>query len=427
MFLLLAPVSFDASTLELWGALLHGARLALAPPGPLSLDALGRAVSRHRVTTLWLTAGLFHQVVEEAPSALTGVRSCWRGATSCRRLSVRRVLEAVPGCTLVNGYGPTENTTFTTTHGLRRAAEVGSPVPIGRPVAHGEVYVLDAAQRPVPVGVEGELYAGGDGLSRGYHRRPGRTAERFVPDPFGDGGRLYRTGDRVRWLADGRLGFVGRAGGYVKLRGFRVEPGEVEVVLAEHPAVGAAAVAARGEGGEDLRLVAWVVPAAGVPAPGAEALGRFLGERLPAYMVPAAYVAVDALPLTANGKVDRAALPDPAPAAPAAGSLPPTSETGRELAELWTELLDVERVGTEDDFFALGGHSLLATRLLARVREHFGARIGLADFFASPTVAGLEGEILARQMEALDDEALALLLDEVESVPQSDVGGRGGA
>ena len=252
----------------------------------------------------------------------------------------------------------------------------------------------------MPVGVEGELCAGGDGLSRGYHRRPGRTAERFVPDPFGDGGRLYRTGDRVRWLADGRLGFVGRAGGYVKLRGFRVEPGEVEVVLAEHPAVGAAAVAARGEGGEDLRLVAWVVPAAGVPAPGAEALGRFLGERLPAYMVPAAYVAVDALPLTANGKVDRAALPDPAPAAPAGSGRAPRGPVEARLAGLVAEVLGLASVGRDDDFFALGGNSLSATRLVARVRRQLGRELPLRRVFESPTVASLATALGAAPLPA---------------------------
>ncbi|HKV09943.1 MAG TPA: amino acid adenylation domain-containing protein, partial [Thermoanaerobaculia bacterium] len=388
VFLQLAPLAFDASTLEIWGPLANGGRLALAPPGTPSLAELGRALRRHGVTTLWLTAGLFHQAVDEAIGELRGLSQLLAGGDALSAPHVRRAMAALAGCALINGYGPTENTTFTCCHRIAPGSPPGVSVPIGRPIANTRVYLLDRELRPVPVGVPGELYTGGDGLARGYLGRPDLTAERFVPSPFAGsldlpGARLYRTGDRARFRLDGAIEFLGRLDQQVKIRGFRIEPGEIEAVLAEHPAVRQAAVLAVEDGGE-RRLVAWV--AAGAPE---GELREFLAQRLPAYMVPARLVFLDALPLTPNGKVDRRALPRPATAAETADGGRPGTAAEEILAGLVASLLGLPRVGLHDDFFALGGHSLLAIRLVARVHEMLGVEIDLQSVFEAPTVAEL--------------------------------------
>jgi aspartate racemase len=235
VLLQLAPATFDAATFEIWGALLNGGRLVVAPPGPLSLEEIGRTVREGEVTTLWLTAGLFHQVVDQRAEDLSGVRQLLAGGDVLSPRHVRTVLEASDHLVLVNGYGPTENTTFTACHRMTDPRQIGETVSIGRPVSNTRIYVLDSEMKPVPVGVTGELYTGGDGLARGYLRGPELTAERFVPDPFADesGGRLYRTGDLARYTDDGLIEFVGRVDEQVKVRGFRIEPGEVEAALVE--------------------------------------------------------------------------------------------------------------------------------------------------------------------------------------------------
>ncbi|HEX2190549.1 MAG TPA: amino acid adenylation domain-containing protein, partial [Longimicrobiaceae bacterium] len=381
-----APVSFDASTLEIWGALLNGARLVLVPGTNPLLEELGRAIALHGVTTLWLTAGLFEAMARERLEDLAGVRQLLTGGDVVPVDAVARVRARFPALRLVNGYGPTENTTFTCCHTVGEAWS-GGPVPIGSPVSNTRVYVLDAALCPVPIGVPGELYAGGDGVARGYLGRPALTAERFVPDPFATepGARLYRTGDRVRWLPDGSVEFLGRTDHQVKIRGFRIEPGEIEARLREHPAVRQAVVLAREDAPGEKRLVAYVVGEAA-----ADALRAHLDACLPAYMVPAAYVPLEALPLTSNGKLDRGALPAPDGAAYARrGHEPPRNLTERVLAEIWTEVLGVEQVGRRDHFFDLGGHSLLAVRLVSRMREALNPAATVEDVFAHPTLCDL--------------------------------------
>ncbi len=401
-----APLAFDASTLEVWGPLANGGRLALAPPGPLSPRQLGETIVRHGVTTLWLTAGLFHQVVDDAPECLAGVRQLLAGGDVLSPGHVRRALDRLaPGGVLINGYGPTENTTFTCCHRLTREAEADAAVPIGRPIRGTRVEILDPRLLPVLPGVGGELCAGGDGLARGYAGRPDLTAERFVPDPWSGqaGGRLYRTGDRARHRPDGAVEFLGRLDRQAKIRGFRVEPGEVEAALLALPEVREAAVAVRGPAGDAAarRLVAWVVPAAGA-APDPEELREFLAGRLPAPMVPAAIAVLPALPRTASGKLDRAALPEPAAARTASPRRPERrAEDGapplaQALAVLFGEVLGGPEHGIDEDFFARGGHSLLAMRLVARVRALVGVDLPLADLFQAPTPRALSERLAER-------------------------------
>lgn len=418
----LAPVAFDAATLEIWGSLLTGARLVLAPSGvpaaehdlrtedaarpaaaPLGPDELARLLRTERISVLWLTAGLFHQLVERDPACLAGVGQVLAGGDVLAPDAVRTVLRTRPGLPLVNGYGPTENTTFTCCHRMTDPADVGESVPIGRPVPGTTVYVLDQRLRPVPVGVPGELYTGGDGLARGYLGRPGLTATRFVADPFSGrpGARMYRTGDRVRWRPDGTLEFLGRVDRQVKIRGFRVEPAEVEAVLRAHPQVGEAVVMVDGTG-ERRRLVAYLTPAAGADAPQPTALAAYAAEHLPPHLRPAGYLVLPAMPLNRNGKVERADLPPPSTVAPVGHSAdhrePPLADpTQVELAAIWSDLLGVAVSRASDDFFELGGNSLLATRLAFLAADRFGVDLPVRAVYDRRGLAALAAEIDRRR------------------------------
>jgi amino acid adenylation domain-containing protein len=403
VFLQLAPAGFDASTLEIWGALLNGGRLVVFPPELPTAAALGRVIRAEGVTTLWLTAGLFHQVVDEDVTALRGLRQLLAGGDVLSPAHVARALDALPGCRVVNGYGPTENTTFSCCWTAGRDAPTPS-VPLGTPIANTRAYVLDPALRPVPAGVAGELFVAGDGLARGYLGRAALTAERFVPDPFSatPGGRLYRTGDRVRWrVADpgaAVLEFLGRLDRQVKVRGFRIEPGEVEAALAGGEVREAAVVVRRDDG--EARLVAYVVPADGA-APTPAGLRARLAERVPGHLLPSAWVVMERLPLTPNGKLDRDALPAPGHASAGERTLPRTPSEAV-MAGLFAQLLGMEEIGADDDFFLHGGHSLLATRLVARIAAAFGVELPVRAVFDAPTVAGLAARVdAARGGEAL--------------------------
>jgi amino acid adenylation domain-containing protein len=410
----LAPVPFDASTFEIWGALLNGARLAVFPAGPVSLRELSQALTRHRVTTLFLTTGLFHQMIDEEPRGLGGLRQLITGGDVISVARVRRALEELPGCRLIHAYGPTESTTFATCHLVSREDTVRPSLTLGRPIHRTTVWLLDERLEPVPPGVPGEMYLGGDGLARCYWRMPDRTASRFVPHPFAavPGERLYRTGDLARWLPDGTIDFLGRIDRQVKIRGFRVEPAEIETTLERHPDVMSAVVQPRDDGRGNKRLVAWIVPSSPISETDLLAWCR---EHLPAFMVPGAFVLMEGLPLDPNGKVDRKALPEPDPGSRGRYVAPRTPLEGQ-VAAVWSEVLKVDPVGAEDDFFELGGHSLLATQIVARLERELGIDLGLRAFFDEPTVAGVALAITREQMRREEPEQVAHLLAQVQNL-----------
>jgi amino acid adenylation domain-containing protein/non-ribosomal peptide synthase protein (TIGR01720 family) len=400
----IASSSFDASTFEIWAALLNGGQLAMAPPGVPSVTELGAFLTACGATVLFLTTGMLNEIVDADVTVFGGLRCLLTGGEAASPRHFARLRECYPDLELINCYGPTENSAFTTCH--RIPAEPPQTVPIGRSIAGTDVHVLDAALRPVSPGAIGELYTGGLGVARGYLNRPGLTAERFVASPWEDGERLYRTGDLVRSLPDGTLEFLGRDDDQVKIRGFRIELGEIESTLRRHPEVADAVVLARADGHK--RLVAYVVATG--EAPTTVALKEFLADRLPAHMVPALFVPLERLPLKLNGKVDRGALPDPE-TRPDDGYVAAATPTEQALAGIVAEVLGLDRVGTTEDFFALGGDSLLGVRVLSRIRARLGVELPARALFSMPTVAALAAEIDAWNW--VDDG------DRIEPVPRS--------
>ncbi|MGZ6029742.1 MAG: non-ribosomal peptide synthetase, partial [Myxococcaceae bacterium] len=390
-FLLIAPISFDASTLEVWGPLLFGGRLVVFPPhSPSDLELLSLVLSKHKVTTLHLTSGLFSQVVDLKLESLRGVRQLLTGGDVVSAPHVRRVLEQlhipVTAC-----YGPTESTLFSSCHRMTRPEQVGASIPIGSPIANTQVYLLDSQMLPVPVGVPGELFIGGEGLARGYLSRPDLTAERFVPHPFSrePGARLYRTGDLARWRQDGVLEFLGRLDNQVKVRGFRIELAEVEGALLRHPSVREAVAVVREDSPGHKRLVAYVVVHEGQQAD-TSLLRALLKQTLPEYMVPSAFVAMEALPLNSSAKVDRKALPAPdtSGAERQSAYVAPRDELEQRLAGIWAQVLGIQQVGVDDNFFALGGDSIISLQVVARARQA-GLAFSTRDLFQHQTVAQL--------------------------------------
>jgi amino acid adenylation domain-containing protein len=386
-----APVAFDASTFEIWGALTNGGRLALHPEPVPTARGLKESIRRYGVTTMWLTAALFNTVIDEDPLALEGLKELLTGGEALSVPHIRRALERLPGTQLINGYGPTETTTFATCHRIPRDLPAGlSSIPIGRAIRRTRLYVLDAARELVGIGATGELYIGGRGVARGYLRREELTSERFIPDPFRPGETLYRTGDLVRFQDDGTVEYIGRADQQVKIRGFRIELGEIECALMELPWLVRAVVTARPAGGEK-RLVAYGVLAQGQSAPKVSQVRHDLGEKLPEYMIPAAFVWLSEIPVTQNGKVDYRALPEPSRERPELDVeyRAPLTKLEQQLCQAWSALLEIERVGTQDNLFELGLTSLMVVRAVARLRDQHGIDIPVVKVFQYPTVAGL--------------------------------------
>ncbi|WP_406331850.1 amino acid adenylation domain-containing protein [Streptomyces sp. NBC_00203] len=411
-----SPAAFDASTYEIWVPWLNGGTVVVAPPGHLDPTAYGRLLAEQSITSLWMTAGLFRVMAEEAPAAFAGVREVWAGGDVVPPEAVRRIHEHCPDTTVVNGYGPTETTTFATTHHIHRPLDYPGSVPIGEPLDNHRLYVLDHHLQLVAPGTPGELYIAGTGLAQGYLNRPGMTAERFVADPYGPAGtRMYRTGDLAAWNHEGSLEYLGRADQQVKLRGFRIELGEIETALAACDSVAQATVVIREDRPGDKRLVAYLVAADGTRLD-TKAVQREVSGSLPEYMVPSAFVTLDAIPLTTNGKIDRRALPAPQNTGDTGGRAPrtPAEEV---LCGLFAAVLGLPSVTIDDHFFHRGGHSLLATRLISRIRAVWDTQITIRDLFQYATVALLSERLTA---ESSGEQRPALLPEErPERVPLS--------
>ena len=385
----IANPAFDATTFEIWGALLNGAQLAvISYETMLAAAAFAAALDRHAVTAMFVTTALFNQLAQAAPALFHGRQVLFGGeAAEARWIEV--VLREGRPRRLVHVYGPTETTTFATWHEVSEVASGAKTVPIGRPVANTEVYVLDHELAPAPPGVPGEIYIGGPGLARGYLRRPDLTAERFVAHPFDatPGARLYRTGDRARIRADGTLEFLGRFDRQVKIRGHRIEVGEVESVLSRLPQIAEAVVAVHGDTSDTRQLTAYVVAAPGTQTTPAEIWAQ-LRQTLPDYMSPAAIVMLVAMPLTPNGKIDRRALPAPSDLAEqrTGWHVPPQDPLDQMIAAIWEELLGVRNIGIRDNFFDLGGHSLLAAQMIDAIERTSGCKLPLTALFSGPTI-----------------------------------------
>jgi amino acid adenylation domain-containing protein len=416
--------SFDAATFEIWGALLHGARLVgVNREVLLSPTALAAQLRRDRVSTLFLTTALFNQMARQQPDGFSSLKHLLFGGEMVDVECVRQVLESGGPARLLHVYGPTETTTFASWWEVAGVSLEADNLPIGRPLSNTELYVLDEQAQPVPVGAVGELYIGGDGLARGYWRRPELTAEKFIPHQFAReaGARLYRTGDLVRLLDGGAVEFAGRVDHQVKVRGFRIELGEIEAMFNHHPAIREAVVMVREDEEREKHLVAYLVGEQ-EPTPTVSELRRYLGAKLPDYMVPAQYVWLAQMPLSVNGKIDRQALPAPENERPKLCEeyCAPRTPTEELLAGIWSEVLHVERIGIHDTFFELGGESILAIKLLSRINKDFNIELPLRSLFEQPTIAVLATTIVQCQAERADKEELIRLLAELEELPEDE-------
>jgi len=385
--------SFDAATFEIWGSLLHGARLVIIPQDVvLSPQNFATYICEQGISVLFLTTALFNQLASVVPEAFKNLQYLLFGGEAVDPKSVKVVLRNGAPQRLLHVYGPTESTTFACWYLVQDIPEGATNVPIGRPISNTQIYILDSKLQPVPVGNPGELYIGGDGLARGYVNRPELTEEKFIPNPFEEVGssRLYKTGDLARFLPDGNIEFIGRVDNQVKIRGFRIELGEIEALLSQHSDVQQAVVIAREDIPSDKRIVAYIVPNQKVDL-SVTTLKGFLQEKLPSYMMPAAFVILDSLPLTPNGKVDRQNLPACDRTRPnlEESFVAPRNPIEEKLASIWAELLRLDLIGVNDNFFYLGGHSLIATQMLSRVREVFRVELSFGQIFQNPTIASL--------------------------------------
>ncbi|MFW6359360.1 MAG: non-ribosomal peptide synthetase [Chroococcales cyanobacterium] len=416
-----ANLAFDAATFEIWGALLNGAQLmGIDREITLSPTDFVRELQQQEISILFLTTALLNQTVSQIPNGLRSLKYLLFGGEMVNVDRVRSLLKEGKPQHLIHVYGPTENTTFSTWYEVQEIPENATTIPIGQAIANTQVYLLDENLHPVPPGVSGEIYLGGDGLANGYLNRAELTAEKFIDSPFLDnrlhpqkfslfkGGRgdplsskLYKTGDRALYRPNGNIEFLGRTDSQIKLRGFRVELGEIETAIAQYSPIETAVVILR-EVEKDRQLIAYVVPKAST-TPTERELRSFLKTKLPAYMLPAAFVLLNQLPLTANGKVDSKALPPPTIVSATTPTIAPTTSLEASLVQLWAQLLGRKQVGIDDNFFELGGHSLLATQLISRIRDRFQVELPLRSVFETPTIAEL-----AQKIESLTPEIPSL-------------------
>ncbi len=413
-----ANISFDAATFEIWGALLNGAELvAIDREVTLSPRELALQIRDRQIDVLFLTTALFQQIARDVPQAFATVKYLLFGGETVDVRWVNKIIEHGASQHLIHVYGPTENTTFSTYYDLNLSRSIAS-LPIGRPITNTQIYILDPHLHPLPIGVTGEIYLGGDGLAREYLNRLELTAQYFITDPFNCDAntRLYKTGDFARYLPDGNIEFLGRTDNLVKIRGFRIELSEIEAVLNRHPAVSENIVIVAENVPDDKHLVAYIVlDRQQMPTPEIYSFRQFLKSKLPAYMVPTVYMFPESLPLTPNGKVDRAVLPTPdLMNYHDRDYVAPRSQIEELLTEIWAKVLGKERIGIHDNFFESGGHSLLATQLMSRIRDTFQIDLPVRNLFESPTIAQLARHIDTMCWAASVDETETIGLDREE-------------
>ncbi len=390
--------SFDATTIEYWGMLLNGGLLILCADSTL-LDhkLLKEEINSRRVNKMWFTSGWFNQLVDADITIFENLETILVGGEKLSPRHIEKLRKTYPEIEVINGYGPTENTTFSLTYRITDK-ETNTPIPIGRPLNNRSAFILDEHHQLVPLGVSGEICLSGDGLSKGYLNRPELTAEKFIDNPYCEG-RMYKTGDVGRWLPDGNIEYLGRKDDQVKIRGYRIEMGEIESVLQECDQVKDAAIITRTDQEDTKRLVAYIVPNGDFDKP---AIQYYLKNKLPDYMIPALFVEMESLPLNANGKVDRKALPDPEITEEAGDEyVAPSSEQEKILVKIWEELLDLERVGVHDNFFEIGGDSLLAIRVVSAIRKKLGVEMPISNLFEFQTVSTLATKLRTQSNGAL--------------------------
>ena len=392
VFLQMAPISFDAATFEIWGALLHGSKCVLLPTSTITTKALGSAIKKYGITTLWLTSALFNTLLDDDPTIFQGIKQLLTGGEALSVKHIQKALKILPSVQLINGYGPTENTTFTCCYRIPKSIEKASltSIPIGRPIGNTEVYILNSEMRRSPIGVPGELYVGGAGLAKGYLNKPELTAAKFIVNLFNREAEtlLYRTGDLVRYLADGNIEFLGRIDNQVKIRGFRIELGEIEAALLQHPEIKEAVVKMQ-EKSNSKQLIAYLVPSKTIVP--TEQLRSFLQEIIPDYMIPNNFFFLDHFPLTSNGKVDQKALSEFNHLQQQTRNeyLAPETSQEQQMADIWMRALNIERVGLNDNFFELGGHSLLAVKVFSEIEAIWNQELSLSILFQKPTIKEL--------------------------------------
>ena len=422
----LSNISFDASTFEIWGALLNGGRLVLLPQQKPTLLEITTTIERSGVNTMFITTALFNLLVDEQLDRLRGLKCLHTGGEVMSIPHIRKALTALGPGVLHNIYGPTENTTYSCYHPINSIADIGSAVPIGGPIHNTFLYVLDKDLKPVPIGHKGELFCGGEGVALGYWERPDLTEEKFLDDPFRAGGKMYRTGDLVRWLPNGALEFVGRADDQVKIRGFRIELGEVEAAIAAHPQVHDRVVIVRDDMPGGKQLVAYMIAKnADIIASDPEQQEKLIASvrenlraRMPEFMVPATFVVMRSFPINANGKIDKRALPVPELRSQTmhVQYVAPRDAMERQLATIWSKLLGVERIGVHENFFDLGGHSLIGLQLLGQVEEQFGKTLALKSLFQAPTISAF-AKLLQKEGGSTELTNLSAIQPEGNKIP----------
>jgi surfactin family lipopeptide synthetase C len=423
-----SSISWDALTLELWSPLLYGGCCVLYPERIPTPEGLCNIIQEQGINTLFLTTALFNLAIDTMPKGLSGIKQLLFGGESVSVPHVRRALELLPETKIIHAYGPSECTVFTSCYPIpKQLAQNVYSIPIGKAIGDRTVYVLDKDLHRVPLEVPGELYVGGASVARGYLNQPALTRERFIPNPFVEGDRLYKTGDLVRRLPDGNLEFLGRIDTQVKIRGFRIELEEIEAVLIQHPGIKQVLVIVREDEPGNKYLVAYLLSKENAPTLGAQGivplLRQFLKNKLPDYMIPTAFVFLEEFPLTPNGKINRHALPAPDTFQRnlELDFVAPRTSTEQELATIWAEVLRLKQVGIYDNFFELGGHSLLATQVVSRLREAFSMDFPLRYLFENPRIADLAQKVTSLQFEQVENDALEEILGEVDGLSEEEV------